>query len=344
MTDINNTVAVTGATGFVAAHLVKQLLEKGYTVHGTVRSLKDKRKYEYLYQLPNAETNLKLFEADLLKDGSFDESIQGTSVVYHTASPFFLGESKDPQKELVDPAVQGTLTVLQSAAKISSVRRVVITSSVVALYDPSEIAEANRVGKQFDESSWNNASSLTQNPYYYSKAEAEKAAWKFYEENKNSVSFDIVTINPSLIIGPILQDFENNSQVNTSSDIVVSVIKSLRENRPLDVYGLGMVDVRDVATVHILAGEAPEASNQRYVTSNGTYSLVELGRLLVSGVLDELGNYSPIVNGDEEEGKRNASPQFTSSKLRNTFPSFKFIDFKQTLIDNYFDLKSHKLI
>jgi nucleoside-diphosphate-sugar epimerase len=129
----NKIVCVTGATGFAASHLIKQLLEKGYTVHTTVRSLSQKERYQFLYNLENAETHLKLFEADLLMDGSFDEAVKNCSVVYHPASPFFLATPKDPQKELVDPAVNGTLNVLNSCSMSQTIKRVVVTSSGAAL-------------------------------------------------------------------------------------------------------------------------------------------------------------------------------------------------------------------
>lgn len=98
-------ICVTGANGFVATHIVQQLLQKGYTVHGTVRNLKDAKKYDHLTKLPNAAQNLKLFEASLTNDGDFDAAVAGCDIVMHTASPYAL-DVKDAQKDLVDPAIK----------------------------------------------------------------------------------------------------------------------------------------------------------------------------------------------------------------------------------------------
>jgi dihydroflavonol-4-reductase len=199
-------VLVTGAAGYIAGQLVKQLLELGYTVHGTVRSLSNKSRYSYLTQLPNASTHLKLFEADLSQEGAFDDAIAGTSIVFHTASPAnftLIASSSDPQRDVVDPAIQGTLNVLKSAAKTTSVKRVVVTSSNSAIHDPIDPAES-RI-KPINEESWNTTAKLGAGPgetYCVSKVEAEKAAWNYVEQNKDKISFDLVVINPTMNYGP----------------------------------------------------------------------------------------------------------------------------------------------
>lgn len=122
-------VAVTGVSGYIGSEVVKQLLEKGYTVRGTVRSKANTSKVQHLLKLADAlPGKLELFEADLLKAGDFDEVVHGADFVLHTASPFFT-ESSDPQKDLIDPAVNGTTTILNSAGK-AGIKRVVVTSSV----------------------------------------------------------------------------------------------------------------------------------------------------------------------------------------------------------------------
>src|SRR5580765_4206043 len=126
-------VCVTGASGFIAAHIVRELLERGYRVRGTVRSLRQPGKYTFLTQLPGAADRLELVEADLLAPGSYDAAVAGCDVVMHTASPYLI-DVKDPQRDLVDPAVKGTLNVLTSA-KAAGVGRVVLTSSMSAISD-----------------------------------------------------------------------------------------------------------------------------------------------------------------------------------------------------------------
>eukprot|EP00897_Mesotaenium_endlicherianum_P008974 jgi/Mesen1/8104/ME000435S07279 len=121
---MEKTVCVTGASGFIASWLVKQLLESGYTVHATVRNPDDEQKVAHLKGLPHAADRLKLFKADLLTDGSFQEAIEGCGGVFHTASPFFVKDVTDGQAQFIDPALKGTLNVLESCAATSSVRRV----------------------------------------------------------------------------------------------------------------------------------------------------------------------------------------------------------------------------
>jgi nucleoside-diphosphate-sugar epimerase len=140
------TVCVTGASGFIASWLVKLLLERGYTVRGTVRN---PEKAKHLLQLPSASDHLKLFAADLLKPGCFDEIVQGCDGVFHTASPFFYKNVADPQAQFIDPAVKGTVNVLASCAKAHT-KRVVLTSSVAAV----AITPKNTPGVVIDESFW----------------------------------------------------------------------------------------------------------------------------------------------------------------------------------------------
>ncbi|KAE8687194.1 putative triacylglycerol lipase [Hibiscus syriacus] len=129
---VGKTVCVTGASGFIASWLVKPLLLRGYTVKASVRDINDPRKTQHLLALEGAENRLKLFQANLLKEGSFDPVVEGCEAVFHTASPFYF-DVVDPQTELIDPAVKGTLNVLESCAKNPSVKRVVLTSSIAAV-------------------------------------------------------------------------------------------------------------------------------------------------------------------------------------------------------------------
>jgi nucleoside-diphosphate-sugar epimerase len=125
------TALVTGASGYIGLHVVNSLLDAGWTVHATVRSLLDEKKVLPLRTLANQQPyKLRLFEADLLKEGSFLEPMQGCSVVFHVASPFLVPEKvKSAEKDLVRPAVEGTRSVLDSVNKTDSVKRVVLTSS-----------------------------------------------------------------------------------------------------------------------------------------------------------------------------------------------------------------------
>lgn len=171
-------VLVTGGNGYIASWLVKYLLDDGIDVHATVRNPSDNSKVGHLSRIAeSAPGALTLFEADLLDDGAFDEAMAGCQLVFHTASPFAIFRIKDAQRQLVDPAVNGTRNVLESANRVESVHRVVLTSSVVSICgDNRDLQDAP--GDMFTEHDWNTTSSVTHQPYNYSKVVAEKTAWE----------------------------------------------------------------------------------------------------------------------------------------------------------------------
>lgn len=255
--DTSTPVLVTGATGFVAGWLVKGLLEAGATVHAAVRDPANTGKRAHLDAL--AETSpgtIEYFQADLLTEGSYAAAMNGASVVFHTASPFKL-TVKNPQKELIDPALTGTRNVLEQATRIDSVRRVVVTSSVAAIYtDAAECAEApNGI---LTEDVWNTTASLGYQPYSYSKTLAERAAWAIAEAQS---SWDLVTVNPSLIMGPAI----GGRPTSESFTIMRSVGQGdFRHGAPR--IAMGFVDVRDVARAHLAAGYTPGARGRHIIS------------------------------------------------------------------------------
>jgi dihydroflavonol-4-reductase len=254
---MNRTIAITGITGFIAAHACQQLLSRGDAVRGTVRD-KARVAATKLGALPGAADRLSVFEADLLKPGGFAEAFAGADGVFHMASPYTL-EAKNAQQELVDPAVKGTLQVLAAAAATPSVRRVVLTSSMAAVTDEPDC-------RVLTEADWNTKSSLTRNPYYFAKAEGERAAWAFMEREKPG--FDLVVINPFLVIGPSL-----TPGLNTSNHIIVEALTGVFP--AIMELTWGMVDVRDVALAHILALENPAASG-RYLCAAESVTMRQL--------------------------------------------------------------------
>jgi len=256
-------VCVTGASGFIASHLVAQLLARGYHVRGTVRRSSDAAATAHLRALPGAASRLSLVDADLnaAVAGAFDAAVAGCASVLHTASPYAL-HVKDPQKDLVDPAVQGTRGVLQSCASAGTVRRVVVTSSMAAITDEPSSDHV------LSEADWNTRSTLARNPYYLSKTLAEREAWRFVESAPSLSSFDVVTINPFLVVGPSL-----SPGVNTSNQMFVDLLRGAYPGILSLTWGL--VDVRDVALAHILAMETPTARG-RYLCAAHTLSMREL--------------------------------------------------------------------
>lgn len=256
-------VAVTGASGYVAGPLVRELLRRGATVRATVRDPSNERSVGHLRRLAAEEAGqLELVAADLGRPGSFDAAVDGCDVVFHTASPFVL-QVTDAQRDLVDPAVQGTRNVLASVERAPSVRRVVLTSSCLAVYgDPIDT-----VARPVDERDWNTSGSLAYQPYGYSNAVAERAAWELAQAQSR---WSLVTINPGFVMGPS----ETPRTDSTSIDFLRMLIDGRRASGIWNFASL-WVDVRDLAAAHVVAALRPEAEG-RHLTSAGTHDLREV--------------------------------------------------------------------
>lgn len=246
-------MCVTGASGYIASWLVKHLLLRGYTVKASVRDPNDPKKTKHLLKLDGAKEKLKMFKANLLEEGSFDSVVDGCEGVFHTASPFYHSVT-DPEAELINPAVKGTLNVLSSCAKTASVKRVVLTSSMAAVLYSGKQRTPDVV---VDETWFSDPGFCKESKLWYvlSKTLAEDAAWKFVKEK----GIDMVTINPTMVIGPLLQP-----TLNTSAAAILNLINGAQT---FPNASFGWVNVKDVANAHILAFEIPSAS--------GRYCLVE---------------------------------------------------------------------
>ncbi len=280
------TVLVTGASGYLASWIVQQLLQLGHRVHGTVRSLHDAAKVQHLQDFALQHPGqLQLFEADLLQEGSFDAAMQGCSVVVHAASPYFMHAPKDAQRELVQPAVQGTRNVLTSVNRNPDVTRVVLTSSIVALYnDACDVGAAAQHTVQESDTSLNQ--NVAHNPYAYSKTQAEKAAWDMHAQQQR---WDLVTIHPGAIFGPSLSRRVDASSV---SMVVQFLQGAFRTGVPR--LWLGLVDVRDVAQAHVQAALRPQAHG-RYLVVAHSLRLLELAQRMQ---LQGLGIANKLPRGE----------------------------------------------
>lgn len=260
---------VTGGAGYIGSWLVKKLLSKGYDVRATVRNPHNQGKYGHLERLGRqSRGKLEIIKADLLKGGDFDQAAEGCDVIFHTASPFQVAKIKDPHRQLIRPALEGTTNVLEAANRSSTVTRVILTSSIVAVYgDASELAK----GTSFDENSWNETSCISHRPYSYSKTVAEKKAWSMAQGSK---SWDLVTINPGMVIGPPLSSRKDSTSVELLRKFATGQFKAGVPN--LDA---GFVDVRDVAKAHILAASTPNAQG-RYIVVGANGNLDDIGAIL----------------------------------------------------------------
>lgn len=263
---MSRTILVTGGTGYIGSWVVKYLLEDGNTVRLTLRNKDKVEKYNFLVDIAlKAGAKLEIWEADLLKEGSFDAAAEGCDMVFHLASPFTL-KFKDAQTELILPALKGTENVLNAATKSKTVKRVVLTSSVAAIHgDNIDMKEQGLT--EFTENNWNTTSSPTHQPYSYSKTLAEKKAWEI-EATQNQWS--LVVINPSFVMGPSLEKTSNSGSIQFMKDLIGGTYRAGAPD-----LNFGFVDVRDVAKAHILAAENPSA-NGRHILCERTMSMVEL--------------------------------------------------------------------
>ena len=256
-------VLVTGATGFIGLHCIDQLLNQGYAVNGSLRS--PERKIEILNALKNKNTpteNLNLFIFNLTEDNGWDEGMQGCDYLLHVASP--LSIEKHDDDFFVKPAVAGVKRAFKFAKK-HNIKKVVLTSSVAAILETDEDKE------YFDETDWSDVESRRIGSYAKSKTLAEKAAWQFLKENGNP--FELAVINPALVTGPTLT--KDLGESNKAIEMVVT------GKMPVAIpMQFGYVDVRDVATAHILAMQNPSSSGERFALSEKDLTYKKIAKLL----------------------------------------------------------------
>lgn len=276
--DRNKPVMLTGGTGYLASWIVKMLLDDGINVHATVRDPNDEVKVGHLRSIAEKSgANLKLFQANLLEPGSFDEATKDCELIIHTASPFSITNVNNPEQELIRPAKEGTINVLESVNRSSTAKRVVLTSSVVSIYGDN-VDIKTTPGGIFTENEWNQTSSIDHRPYPYSKTVAEEAAWKIAGEQEQ---WDLVVINPGWILGPSLSKRVDSASIKTMIQFADGTYK-------MGVPELwnGMVDVRDVAKAHIKAGFTPDA-NGRHILVSEDATLLDLGKILKKNFGDQ---------------------------------------------------------
>ncbi|KAK9690496.1 hypothetical protein RND81_09G132000 [Saponaria officinalis] len=300
------TACVTGAGGFIASWIVKLLLEKGYTVKGTVRN-PDDPKNAHLREMEGAKERLILCKADLQDFESLKAAISGCDGVFHTASPV----TDDPE-QMVEPAVNGTKNVIIAAAE-AKVRRVVFTSSIGAVYmDPNRSPD-----KVVDETCWSDLDFCknTKNWYCYGKTVAEQVAW----ETAKELGVDLVVVNPVLVLGPLLQPSLNAS--------IVHVLKYLTGSAKTYANSIqAYVHVRDVALAHILVFESPLASG-RFLCAESV-----LHRGDVCEILAKFFPEYPVPTKCSDEVNPRVKPyKFSNQKLKDL--GLEFTSAKQCLYD-----------
>jgi nucleoside-diphosphate-sugar epimerase len=258
------TVLVSGGSGFLGGWCVASLLQAGHTVRTTVRDpAREPELRTRLASVADPGDRLSFHVADLGADAGWAEAVAGCDYVLHTASPFPPQQPKDPD-ELIVPAREGTRRVL-GAALDAGVERVVVTSSVAAVR--GGVGEA---AAPLDESSWTDGDDTRLEPYTRSKALAEKAAWDLAEER--GARERLAVVNPGAILGPV-QGPERSFSLQMVERLLKGVPGSPR-------IGFSVVDVRDVADLHLLAMTAPAAGGERFIAVNRFLWMADVAAIL----------------------------------------------------------------
>ncbi|XP_017254388.1 dihydroflavonol 4-reductase isoform X2 [Daucus carota subsp. sativus] len=269
------TVSVTGASGYIGSFLVKRLLQRGYHVRATVRDPGNQKKVKHLLELANASTHLSLWKAELAEEGGYDDAIQGCQGVFHVAAPVeLINQSQDggQEEEIESTTLNGILSIMRSCSKAKTVKRLVYTSTtgtITVQPQPPAVSE-------FTEDLWSDIDLCYQHKMYgwmyvVAKTIAEKAAWKYAEEN----GIDMVTVHPSLVLGPFITPY-----TNISIDAAISLytneagIASLKK-----LNGFSAVHVDDVCNAHIYLFENPLAKG-RYICSSHGVNIFEIAHSL----------------------------------------------------------------
>lgn len=297
---------VTGGTSFIASHVVKALLDLGHSVRTTVRDSSDEEKVRFLRELKGAKERLKIFEADLTVEGSFDDAVKGVDGVFHIASRVTVCQDNNDVEKLVDRDTSGTRNLMNSCEKSrNTVKRIVLTSSSTSVryrYDAREASPLNE--SHYSDLDYCRSFKLW---YGYAKTSGEKEAWKIAAEK----DLNLVVVVPSFCIGPIL-----SPEPTSTPSILLSIIKGVHGEYP-NLMG-GFVHIEDVVAAQILAMEEPKASG-RFICSSSVAHWSEIIEMLRS----KYPLYPFETKCSSEEGK-DMPHSFDTTKIRELgLASFK---------------------
>lgn len=330
---MTTTVLISGASGFVALHIVQELVKKGYTVVGSVRS---EEKGEYVKKNSgNPEKVSYEIVEDIEQEGAFDEFVKKhpeATVFLHTASPFHF-ETLNSERDLLLPAVNGTKNALTSIHKNGeNIKRVVVTSSYAAIASAEMDQESD---KTWDESTWNDITweKAKEDPvlgYYGSKTFAEKAAWDFVKNEKPK--FALSTVNPTYVFGPQPTDEFETTKLNTSSELINTILKIKGTEEKVNPVSGSAVDVRDVAKAHIVAFEKDAAKDQRLFLNSGSFTQQTILDIVHTHFASET-QHVPMGNpgSDREDVKKRAT--LNNDKTRKLL-GFELITVEQSIKDS----------
>jgi len=336
---MNKKVLLTGISGYIGNHCAVELLKNGYSVRGSVRSLsKSEKVIEAIKKEVDPKDNLEFCELDLLNDDGWDEAMKGCEFVLHVASPFINIEPKD-ENEYIRPAVDGTMRALK-AAKKASVKRVVITSSIVSMLEDADKSI------NINSNSWTNVNAKNVSAYAKSKTLAEKSAWDFIKNQKNENPMQLSVVNPGPVFGPTLTGNLDGASMKMFNNMLLGKMPMVPQS------SINMSDVRDVAKIHVLALENKNANGKRFiVTTEKAYAFKEVAQILKSNGYDKVSTrLAPnfllnfIGNFDREARSMKAfiGKEYHGdiSSTMTTF-NWKPISFEKTVLDTAKSIESY---
>jgi dihydroflavonol-4-reductase len=260
-------VLLTGISGYIANHCAVELLKNGYAVRGSLRNMsKSEEVIKAIKNEVDLIDDLEFCKLDLLDDKGWDEAMNGCEYVLHVASPYITTEPKDPNT-LIRPAIEGTQRALK-AAKKAGVKRIVITSSVVSM-----LGDADK-SININENTWSNVDARNISSYAKSKTLAEKSAWDFIESQEDP-KLELTVINPGPVFGPSLNGNTDGASMKMFKEMLDGKMPMLPQS------SINMSDVRDIAKIHVLALETPNANGRRFiVTTEIPYKFKDIAQVL----------------------------------------------------------------
>ncbi len=308
-------VLVTGASGYIGSHLVSEFLKQGHDVRATVRNAEDQEKVGHLLNLASDTTGqLEIIGADLLQSGAFDLAVKGCEWICHNAAVVLM-TADDPQKEILDPAVEGTKNIIHSVIKDGGVEQICMMSSVAAVVNTKQ-----RKGHVYIEADWNGDATLKGSPYSLAKVQSEKLMTDFCKGPQNP---KLSVINPSYVFGPLLSKLHVSSSTSIIRDVLLNTFKGCPK------FGLGIVDVRDVAKAAVQALQ--KQAQGRFILNSESIWWNEMAEILkdefpnapistrtipnlfmyIAAIFDKRLSFSFI------RGSINRKDQFSNERLKN---------------------------
>jgi dihydroflavonol-4-reductase len=294
-------ICVTGGCGFIGSHIVKLLVDKGYTVNITLQN-KKKREKELKFW---SNYNVNVFEAELTTEGAFKEAFKGVSCVIHCAGPFKVS-STNPKQDIIDPIVMGTKNVVNECLASESVSKLIYLSSAAVIRNDEK--------KKFTEDDWNET--LTEkNPYGYAKYLAEQIV----VQAKQMEKLNICILNPSRCIGSFVLKRNDSLSMKTINDLISGSMKKGCNNRQV-----AFVNVLDVANIAILCFESKDIRNERFIVSlPSSHHLLEISAIIAE-------RFPDLPLPTKMIGKEEDRFEFDNSKVEKML-NFKFTDLKETI-------------